>query len=766
VSKKSFRVYFITHHDGHKTGVMLRTWDTFFDRPSPSAYGSSEDDVYRQLETLLREIEVSGDDSLDRYLWDEPMDTQQVTVEIHPLTAVKKRTVIGKKRIPLRLTFVHSKLPSGAFRVMVPRFGGWFILEDLSLATEVLRQAVSTMLLGESPRWVYDFRREGDEYVREWEPRILLRADQEAPDTTDGAVEFPTVSAVADELVDKAARHKLPPVLGESDELRPHLPLLLREPPPSILLVGGPGVGKSTWVRRLARLFATLRRDKAREHVPRIWATSGDRIIAGMVYLGMWQERCIKMVNELSHEGDFLYVDRLVSLLRPQTDGSSIADIFMPAVEAEEISLIAECSEAELERCQRRYPSLLAAFQVIRIAETPPSAMISLLERFQNRKEGGPRLHGAGLKRLVHHLGTFQPDTRFPGKGFKFIDWLHQEAGEKRSRVLYPRDVSEAYSRFSGLPIELIADDVPVGAEAHAAFLNQRVIGQEAACGACAQVLSRFKAGLNDPERPCGTMLFVGPTGVGKTELAKQLTRYMFGNEERMIRLDMSEYMMPGSSARMMEVGRGVVSLAQQVRDQPLSLVLLDEIEKADSEVFDLLLGILGEGRLTDNYGRLVDFRMTLIVMTSNVGVSDRGPVGFGEGQQTGFVRSVRQHFRPEFFNRIDHVIPFRSLTPADVLRVVDLELEKANRRTGLVRRNLKLRVGPEARAMLAKLGYHPQRGARPLKRVIEERVITPVAARMARDPGFRDQDIAVVPDGSDAQAALSPAARAGAIVI
>ena len=749
VSKPSFRVYFISHFDGRKTGTLLRTWDAFLDRPPPSAYGASEEEVFRQLEVTLREREITGEDHLNRYLWEETFHSQEVLVDIHPLSVVKKRTVIGKKRIPLRLTYIHSKLASGAYRVMMPRIGGWFILEDLSLAPEVLRQAVSTLLLGENPRWIYDFRSEGEEYVREWEPRFLLRLD-EAPPPRGGAPAVSVLARVAEDLVEKAARHKLPPTLGDDDDLRPLLPLVRQHPPASLLLVGGPGAGKSTWVRRLARLLVSER--KPGIPTPGIWSTSADRIIAGMIYLGMWQERCLQIAEELSHRSDYLHVDRLVPLLRPQPDGASIAELFLPAMEAGERSLIAECTEAELERCQRRFPSLLSRFRVVRLPETPPPVMIGLLDRYQHRKDGGARMTPPGLKRLVQHLATFQPSLCFPGKGFRFVDWLYQEGPGPRGRPMTPREVSEAYSRHSGLPVELIADDVPAGAEVHARALRRQVIGQDEACAVAARVLARFKAGLNDPERPCGTLLFVGPTGVGKTELAKQLTRYMFGDEGRMIRLDMSEYMAPGSAARMMEVGRGVSSLAQRVREQPLSLVLLDEIEKAHAEVFDLLLGVLGEGRLTDAFGRLVDFRMTMVLMTSNLGAGGKGPVGFGEGRDPGaFHRAVRQHFRPELFNRIDHVISFRSLAPEDILRIVDLEIERVNLRTGLLRRNLRLRVSSEARALLAQLGYHPTHGARPLKRIIEEKLITPVAARMAQDASLRDREIPVLPPGSPA---------------
>jgi ATP-dependent Clp protease ATP-binding subunit ClpC len=752
VSKKSFRVYFVTHHDGRLTGVLLRVWDSIFDVPPPSAYGASEDDVYAQLEVLLQEREVTGKDPIDRYLWDESFETRLVTVDVHPQSAVAKRKVIGKKEIPLRMTYAWSKLPSGAYRVVLPRFEWRFVLEDLALAQDVLRNAVSTVLLGEKPRWVYDFRYEGVEYLREWTPRFLMRRSEKKAE--DGSKEsLPTLESLAEDLVDKAFRGRVPPVLGDSAEHDQHLWCAARTPPRSILLVGGPGVGKTAWVRRLARTLAVWRKEGKHDHVPRIWATSGDRIIAGMVYLGMWQERCLKIVDELFGEGHYLYVDRLTSILAPQPDGGSIAEIFLPAILEGEMSLIAECTEAELEKCQRRAPALSGAFQIVRLAETPASAMPALLAQAQARRGGPWQIHASGLKRLVQHLDMFQKDTRFPGKAFRFLDWLGAESAEAASRVLYARDVSELYSRWSGLPVELIADEVPAPPEEITRALARRIVGQPQAVATAARVLARFKAGLSDPERPCGTLLFIGPTGVGKTELAKQLARTLFGDETRMIRVDMSEYMLPGAAQRLLEVGDGATSLAQAVRQQPLSLILFDELEKAHPEVFDLLLGILGEGRLADSLGRHVDFRMTVICMTSNLGVTEAQPIGFGDAEGGDYLRSVRRHFRPELVNRIDHVISFTRLSPGDVLRIVDLELDKAAARTGLLRRNLTLRVDAAAREVLARLGFHPTRGARPLKRVIEERVIAPVAIEMARDPSLRDRVIRI---GAGASGELS----------
>jgi ATP-dependent Clp protease ATP-binding subunit ClpC len=240
----------------------------------------------------------------------------------------------------------------------------------------------------------------------------------------------------------------------------------------------------------------------------------------------------------------------------------------------------------------------------------------------------------------------------------------------------------------------------------------------------------------------------------------------MYGDPKRIIRLDMSEYMSGSSVQRLFEIGDGSDSLADRVRRQPLSVVLLDEVEKAHPKVFDLLLGILGEGRLTDAAGQLVGFSMTMIIMTSNLGVSDTAPVGFGERHQEDYVRQVRQHFRPEFFNRIDHIVSFRHLSPSDLLRIVDLELSEARERTGLQRRQISLSVSDGARRMLGQLGFHPTRGARPLKRVIEEKVVTPLSIRLARVPSLSRRKLWIVKDADEILDRLNSREREDAIVI
>ena len=748
MSKRAFRVYFVVYESGRRMGRLMRTWDNFFDRPAPAAYGATDDDVYAELELQLERLRAADPSDLERYLWEERFETLTVPIEVHPLSSIERRPVIGKKKIPLVLSYAYAALEGGGFRVMVPRFGGWFVLEELSLAQEVLRHAVSSWLLGENPRWVYDLREVGQEYVAEWSPELLLRARAEAArPKAEREVVPPTLSKVADLLTERASKGKLLPVVGELPAFAELAAWATLDRPPSVLLVGPSGVGKSALVRRLA-MFLAAERSPPGGRRRRLYSTSQQRIVAGMIYLGMWQERCIALVRELSEEGDTLHVDALSGLLAPQPDGATIADFFEAAIEAGELRMLVESTEEELERARRLRPTFVARFRVLRLAEPTHVDTVELAAAYAQRRHAlvGPV---ASWKRLVRHAAALERGVAFPGKALRFLDWLGQERGGGRSspRTIYPRDVSEAYSRYSGVPVELLSDDVSASAEELARALKARVVGQDAACDVCGRLLARFKANLADPERPAATLLFVGPTGVGKTELAKQLARTTFGGEDRIVRLDMSEYMLPGSTRRLLDARPGQRSLASRVRQRPLSLVLLDEIEKAHPEVFDLLLGVLGEGRMTDDTGRYVDFRTCIVVMTSNVGVTDAPPVGFDGARERDFLRPVRDFFRPELVARIDHVLSFRALAMDDVERIVDLELAAASVRPGFARRALRLEVTGPARRRLAELGYHPTRGARPLRRLLEERVITPIAGAVASDPDLQDRAVIIARD-------------------
>jgi ATP-dependent Clp protease ATP-binding subunit ClpB len=302
-------------------------------------------------------------------------------------------------------------------------------------------------------------------------------------------------------------------------------------------------------------------------------------------------------------------------------------------------------------------------------------------------------------------------------------------------------DIAEIVSRWTGIPVSKMLESERERLLKLEDELSERVVGQRLAVTAVANAVRRSRAGLSDPNRPTGSFIFLGPTGVGKTETARALAEFLFDDERAMVRIDMSEYMEKHSVARLIGAPPGYVGyeeggqLTEAVRRRPYSVILFDEVEKAHPDVFNVLLQMLDDGRLTDSQGRLVDFRNTVIIMTSNIGsqlIVDAGPqtddASWGRVEQR--VRDeLRNHFRPEFLNRVDDIIVFRPLSREDLAAIVDIQLRQLA--DTLAKRHLRLEVTTEARELIATQGYDPVYGARPLKRVIQRELQNPIALEL-----------------------------------
>jgi ATP-dependent Clp protease ATP-binding subunit ClpC len=739
MTRPAFRVFVTRHHGGLCSAVLLRRHRLLFDPPPPAAMAGDVDAALARLAPQAALL-VDGADA-ERYLWTEELELRRVDVDIHPGRPDPRGHVIAGATVPIRLGYAAARLDGAPlYRVLIPRFDWSFVTEQLATVPDTVRALVFAALVGDAPASLYDLRRELDEQILEWRPvEAPARSAARADDTREPS---PTLEAVAEDWVAQAAAGRLAATVGVDPVFDQLAPLLDAERLPGLLIVGPRGAGKTALVRRIARGLRDRARGKAGRR-RRLWATSADRIVAGMVYLGMWQQRCLAIVEELSGGDDALFVDRLPDLLAPMSDGGSIAELLSGAVIAGQLSLIAECDDGELVRARQRLPALVEAMRVVRVPEASAAQTVALLEPYGQRAAPPVALDHDAARRLVELLAAFRRDTALPGKALAFVDYL---ATRPARPALTAGELTAAFAAWSGLPVELLAPERALDTAAIAAELRRDVIGQDAACTTCARVIARFKAGLDDPQRPVGALLFAGPTGVGKTELAKQLARYLFGDADRLVRVDMSELVTGTAITRLIAPSPGGTSLADRIRRQPLSVVLFDEVEKADAAAFDLLLGVIGEGRLTDALGRLVDFRMAVIVLTSNLGGADPRPAGFSADADpvADHGGAVRRFFRPELLGRLDAVVAFRPLAADALERIVELELAKLRLRPGVVARNLELAITPAARARLARLGHDPRLGARPLRRTIEDLVVSPIAERIAREPTWRDTTVRI----------------------
>ncbi len=505
----------------------------------------------------------------------------------------------------------------------------------------------------------------------------------------------------------------------------------------NILLVGASGVGKT------ALVYELVRQRKKRNIEVDFWETTASSMIKELMRDTGWQDNIVYFCKELSKRGDFLFVRNLMDLFevgKYEGNSVSIAEFMAGYIGRGEVHLISECTEGELAKIELKSPQFTSYFQVIRLEEPKTDLENIVLSKIQDLAEGmNIKFDQESIKESLRLNRRFTPYVGFPGKPIRFLEslLLHQKAQKTDQKKQITRtQVIQQFCEETGMPPFIVDPSIPMNVDKVKEQFRQQLFGQDQAIDAVGDMLAAIKAALTRTGKPIASFLFVGPTGVGKTEMAKLLAEFMFGNRNRMIRFDMSEYSSP--YAVMNLIGNTYNSdgrLTSAVRREPFCVLLFDEIEKAHPNFYDLLLQLLSEGRLTDSQGKLVNFCSTIIIMTSNIGASklQNRTIGW-QGEMSAndvsnfFESAVQKHFRPELYNRIDQVIPFLPLTPEVIRFVVNRELNFFKKREGIRFRKLDLQLDDSVYSHFSKIGYDAKYGARYLQRSLLNELFVPLA--------------------------------------
>ena len=548
-----------------------------------------------------------------------------------------------------------------------------------------------------------------------------------------------TLDQYSHDLTALAAAGRIDPVVGRGTEIDRAIQILSRRMKNNPVLVGEPGVGKTAVAEGLAMRVAVGQAPEALRQ-KRIVSLDIPAMLAGTKYRGDFEERVKSVLRDVKRAGDvILFIDELHTVIGAGSAEGAIdaANILKPALGRGEVQIIGATTPEEYRRHIEKDAALERRFQPVKIAEPDRTRTLEMLRSLRPalEKHHHTELTDAAL-RAAYELSVRYINDRFlPDKAIDLLDEAAAavHVGGKKLAV-EASDVAEVVSMWTGIPVTGLDEG-----ESHRLLdleqqLRARVIGQNDAVSAVARAVRRGRVGLKDPGRPVGSFMFLGPTGVGKTELCRALAAAVYGDENAMIRLDMSEYMEKHSVSRLIGSPPGYVGyedggqLTEKVRRRPWSVLLFDEIEKAHEDVWGILLQILDDGHLTDSMGRRVDFSNTVIVMTSNVGArcitEDRPPLGFaGSTEAEASVREkvmeeLRATFRPEFLNRIDETIMFRRLTKEDMYAITLTLLRQVEQRfRGL---GLELEVPESTARALADMGHDDKFGARPLRRTVQ----------------------------------------------
>ncbi len=588
----------------------------------------------------------------------------------------------------------------------------------------------------------------------DWEPSADPAA-AEAPDgkerRTEKKPEASMLSKYGTDLTSAAAERKVDPVVGRTREIERMIQILGRRKKNNPILVGEAGVGKSAIVEGLASKIAS-------GDVPstlackKLFSLDVASLVAGTKFRGEFEERLKALVDELSASGDtIVFIDEVHTIVGAGSSQGSldVANILKPALARGDLQCIGATTLDEYRENIEKDSALERRFQKILVE---PSTREHTLEILRSLAPHYERHHSVlytdeALRACVDLTERYIADRHFPDKA---IDAMDEAGSTAAGRAGGPvevtaADIEQVITTMTGIPVEKISQGEGARLGRLEGHLSEVVVGQKAAVAKVSRSILRSRSGLKDPAKPIGVFMFVGPTGVGKTLLAKELSRWMFDRPDALVRIDMSEYSEKHNVSRLIGSPPGYVGygeggqLTEAVRRQPYSVILLDEIEKAHPDVFNVMLQMLDDGHLTDGLGRRIDFRNTIIIMTSNIGsraIAAKAPaVGYATSvtaareamsREMEYRSALERTFAPEFINRIDDIVIFNTLQTEDVARVVEIELSALAARAAKL--GYGLEVSDAVKNELAVLGYEPEYGVRSLKRAILDRIEEPLA--------------------------------------
>jgi ATP-dependent Clp protease ATP-binding subunit ClpC len=695
---------------------------------------------------------------------DDPLPNarlKKVNVTIRPAYREESGVFPVSHTLTIPVSAVYGTTKEGYSECYLPLLDQHFFFYKQEQLRALIEYFARDYFNHQTPESLHRYLMLGEPWLEEVTVRIKVR-DVNKADRLQQQMTFETLPQVADRFPRKIKSSGIAPETAwERSDLVNTLVEKLTKERASVVLLGEQGIGKTMILLEAARKIFMQTKDRT-EGPHYFWSTTPQRMIAGARYLGEWQESCEQLMDELHRSEDILWINDFVHLLTVGGEGAedSIAAFMLPNLRQGRLQIVSELTRQEWERVRQRLPGFAALCHVLTVPHLSKKQIFKIMQLFAGyiQKQLAIIIDEPALNLAYRLLDRYVRYEAFPGKIIQFLTYCVNDVLTQDQKLIDKEKVLTQFVQKTGLPTFLLRDDLLLDTKALRDYFAKRIMGQTEAIGRVSEVVMVFKAGLNDPNKPIATLLFSGPTGVGKTACARALADYFFGQGQTLnplIRLDMSEFQHPVQIDRLLGQFEKPGKLIREVRERPFSVVLLDEIEKAHPIFFDVLLNVMDEGILVDNNGRVTDFRNVILIMTSNLGARQSQSISFIKQTHTDVNSTVRRFFRPEFYNRIDKVVNFQALDSTTIADITHKELMELNEREGFRERGLKLTFTGKLIEQLAREGFDPEYGARPLQRTIERLVIAKLAEFLLQHLDMKDIQLLV--DWGEQGVALQP---------